>query len=153
MRRKLPDGAFDEREQSPLGAFVERAIEAMGIDPVLARAGYDFWRFHKGSSLIRIFVYDNNYLFSTSPIVLLPKRDVEPVLEYLLTEEQGPYKMGIDGREIYIAYRIHLSDITPESEDTIRDRIVGLALRADEMDNMLIERFGCEFSEYSKAEA
>ncbi len=71
----------------------------------------------------------------------------------MLSEDFGPYKLGIEGRQIYIAYRIHLSDITPESEETIRDRIVGLALRADEMDNMLIERFGCEFSEYSKAEA
>ena len=150
---KLPDGAFDEREQSPLGAFVERAIEAMGIDPVLARAGYDFWRFHKGSSLIRIFVYDNNYLFSTSPIVLLPKRDVEPVLEYLLTEEQGPYKMGIDGREIYIAYRIHLADIRPDSEEEILRNIAGLACRADELDNQMVERFGCEFSEHAKADA
>ena len=31
--------------------------------------------------------------------------------------------------------------------------IVNLAFRADEMDNMMVERFGCEFSEYSKSEA
>ena len=150
---KLPDGVFDVRTQTPLGAFVESAIERMGIAPVLARNGSDSWLFHKGSSEIRIFVYDGDYLFSTSPINLLPKKNVEPVLDYMLSEDFGPYKLGIEGRQIYIAYRIHLSDITPESEDTIRDRIVGLALRADEMDNMLIERFGCEFSEYSKAEA
>ncbi len=150
---KLPDGVFDVRTQTPLGAFVESAIERMGIAPVLARNGSDSWLFHKGSSEIRIFVYDGDYLFSTSPINLLPKKNVEPVLDYMLSEDFGPYKLGIEGRQIYIAYRIHLSDITPESEETIRDRIVGLALRADEMDNMLIERFGCEFSEYSKAEA
>lgn len=45
-----------------------------GVNPVLARDGYDSWLFHKGSSEIRIFVYDNSYLFSTSPINLLPKR-------------------------------------------------------------------------------
>ena len=137
----------------PTRQAVESAIERMGIAPVLARNGSDSWLFHKGSSEIRIFVYDGDYLFSTSPINLLPKKNVEPVLDYMLSEDFGPYKLGIEGRQIYIAYRIHLSDITPESEDTIRDRIVGLALRADEMDNMLIERFGCEFSEYSKAEA
>lgn len=150
---KLPEGVFDEREQSPLGAFVESAIRQMGINPVLARDGYDAWLFHKGSSEIRIFVYDGNYLFATSPINLLPKKEVEPVLDYMLSEDFGPYKLGIEGRQIYIAYRIHLSDITDESEDEIRQHIVGLALRADEMDNMLVERFGCEFSEYSKAGA
>ena len=29
-----------------------------------------------------IHVYDNSYLFSTSPINLLPKKEVEPVLDY-----------------------------------------------------------------------
>lgn len=150
---KLPEGVFDRREASPLDVFVESAIERMGIDPVLARDGYDSWLFHKGSSEIRIFVYDNNYLFTTSPINLLPKKDVEPVLDYMLSEDFGPYKLGIEGRQIYIAYRIHLADITDDSEELIRRNIVDLALRADEMDNMLVERFGCEFSEYSKIDA
>ena len=150
---KLPEGVFEEREQSPLGGFVESAIEQMGVNPVLARDGYDSWLFHKGSSEIRIFVYDNSYLFSTSPINLLPKKEVEPVLDYMLSEDFVPYKLGIEGRQIYIAYRIHLSDITAESEEEIRKNIVDLAFRADAMDNMLVERFGCEFSEYSKAYA
>ncbi len=139
---KLPEGVFEEREQSPLGGFVESAIEQMGVNPVLARDGYDSWLFHKGSSEIRIFVYDNSYLFSTSPINLLPKKEVEPVLDYMLSEDFGPYKLGIEGRQIYIAYRIHLSDITDESEEEIRKNIVDLAFRADAMDNMLVERFG-----------
>lgn len=57
---KLPEGVFDERELSPLGGFVESAIREMGVNPVLARDGYDSWLFHKGSSEIRIFVYDGN---------------------------------------------------------------------------------------------
>ena len=75
------------------------------------------------------------------------------MLDYMLTEDFGPYKLGIEERQIYIAYRIHLSDITDESEEEIRQNIVQLAFKADEMDNMMVERFGCEFSEYSKAEA
>lgn len=150
---KLPEGVFEERKQSPVGEFVESAIAQMGINPILARNGYDSWLFHQGSSQIRIFVYDGNYLFSTSPINLLPKREVEPVLDYMLSEDFGPYKLGIDGRQIYIAYRIHLADITDESQEEVRRNIVNLALRADEMDNMMVERFGCEFSEYSKGDA
>ena len=97
---KLPEGVFEEREQSPLGGFVESAIEQMGVNPVLARDGYDSWLFHKGSSEIRIFVYDNSYLFSTSPINLLPKKEVEPVLDYMLSEDFGPYN-AINPRQIW----------------------------------------------------
>lgn len=147
---KLPEGIFAERQQSPLAVFCEQAIEEMGVNPVLARDGYDSWTFHKGSSEIRIFVYDNTYLFAVSPINLLPKKDVEPVLDYMLSEDITPYKMGIEGRQIYLAYRIHLSDLTEASEDEIRRNLVNLALRADEMDNKMVERFGCEFSEYSR---
>ena len=147
---KLPEGIFGERQQSPLAVFCEQAIEEMGVNPVLARDGYDSWTFHKGSSEIRIFVYDNTYLFAVSTINLLPKKDVEPVLDYMLSEDFTPYKMGIEGRQIYLAYRIHLSDLTEASEDEIRRNLVNLALRADEMDNKMVERFGCEFSEYSR---
>lgn len=147
---KLPEGIFVERQQSPLAVFCEQAIEEMGVNPVLARDGYDSWTFHKGSSEIRIFVYDNTYLFAVSPINLLPKKEVEPVLDYMLSEDFTPYKMGIEGRQIYLAYRIHLSDLTEASEDEIRRNLVNLALRADEMDNKMVERFGCEFSEYSR---
>ena len=146
----MPEGVFDEREPSPLSHFCEQAISEMGVNPVLARDGYDSWTFHKGSSEIRIFVYDNTYLFAVSPINLLPKKDVEPVLDYMLGEDFAPYKLGIEGRQIYIAYRIHLSDLTDESEDEIRRNLVNLAQKADDMDNMMVERFGCEFSEYSK---
>lgn len=147
---KLPEGIFAERQQSPLAVFCEQAIEEMGVNPVLARDGYDSWTFNKGSSEIRIFVYDNTYLFAVSPINLLPKKEVEPVLDYMLSEDFTPYKMGIEGRQIYLAYRIHLSDLTEASEDEIRRNLVNLALRADEMDNKMVERFGCEFSEYSR---
>ena len=102
---------------------------------------------------IRIFVYENTYLFAVSPINLLPKKEVERVLDYILSEDFAPYKLGIEGRQIYMAYRIHLSDLTEESEDEIRTNLVNLAFKADDMDNMLVEQFGCEFSEYSKQEA
>lgn len=147
---KLPEGIFAEREPSPLAIFCEQAIGEMGVNPVLARDGYDSWTFHKGSSEIRIFVYDNTYLFAVSPINLLPKKEVEPVLDYMLSEDFSPYKMGIEGRQIYLAYRLHLSDLTDSSEDEIRRNLVNLALCADEMDNLMVDRFGCEFSEYSR---
>ena len=95
---KLPEGIFEEREPSSLSTFCERAIREMGVNPILARDGYDSWTFHKGSSEVRIFVYENTYLFAVSPINLLPKKEVERVLDYILSEDFSPYKLGIEGR-------------------------------------------------------
>ncbi|HIZ01467.1 MAG TPA: trypsin-like peptidase domain-containing protein [Candidatus Bacteroides merdipullorum] len=149
---RLPEGIFGECHLSPLSEFCESAIRQMGIDPVLARDGYEAWCFHQGSSEIRIFTCNRAYLFLVSPVNLLPKKNVEPVLDYMLSTDFSPYKMGIEGRQIYLVYRIHLSDITDRYADVIRQRMVELAARADQMDNMLVERFGCEFSAYSKTE-
>lgn len=109
------------------------------------------WVFHRGSSEIRLFVYDRNYLFAVSPINLLPKKNVEKVLDFMLDTDFYPYKMGVDGRQIYLCYRIHLADLTEESRERILNNIVGLAEKADDLDNKLVDEYGCEFSLYSKA--
>lgn len=45
---KLPENIFQQRGLTELAAFCEKAIENMGINPVLARIGYESWTFHKG---------------------------------------------------------------------------------------------------------
>ncbi|MBD5219798.1 MAG: trypsin-like serine protease [Bacteroidales bacterium] len=147
---QIDESVLSTHELSPLEQFCESAIARIGINPVLARNGHDTWVFHRGSSEIRLFVYDRNYLFAVSPINLLPKKNVEDVLNFILETDLAPYKMGIDGRQVYLCYRIHLADITAESAERILDNIVGLATTADELDNRLVEEFGCEFSLYSK---
>ena len=129
----IDEAVLATHEMTPLGEFCETAIARMGINPVLARSGHNSWVFHRGSSEIR------------------PKKNVEPVLEFMLDTDFYPYKMGIDGRQIYLCYRIHLADLTQESAQRILDNIVGLAEKADELDNMMVDKFGCEFSLYSKA--
>ena len=95
---KLPSNVFQERSLTDLAVFCEEAIQAMGINPVLARVGYESWVFHKGSSEIRMFVYQRSYLFCTSPINVLPKKNLEPVLTYLLNAEDETLSIGI-GRQ------------------------------------------------------
>ena len=149
---RLPEGVFRERGLTELAQFCERAIANMGIDPVLARIGQESWRFHKGSSEIRLFVYEDSYLFCTSPINILPKRDLEPVLTYLLSADVGPYKLGLEENQIYIAYRVHLTDIFSDEAGRIGRELTGLALKADELGNYLVEALGSDFPEYSRPE-
>ncbi len=75
---------------------------------------------------------------------------MEKVLTICSITDFYPYKLGIEGRQIYLCYRVHLADISEESEARIQQNLVRLAEKADEMDNMMVEQFGCEFSAYSK---
>ncbi len=147
---KLPDKVFDARGLTDLATFCEEAISEMGINPILARQGYEYWKFHKGSSEIRMFVYQRNYLFCTSPINVLPKKDLEPVLTYLLSDPVQPYQLALDESQIFLSYRIFIADIFTDYKDEIRKNIVNMAIKADELDNFLVDTYGCEFSEYSK---
>lgn len=147
---KLEEGLFKQRELGELGHFCEATIREMGINPILARQGYEYWVFHKGSSEIRLFVHDDGYLFCTSPLVLLPKQQVEPVLRYMLEAEIAPFKFGVDEREVFLIYRMHLSDLTAETEGAVRQQLISLAETADKLDDYLVETYGCEFTEYTK---
>lgn len=150
---KIEEKLFNNKNLTDLALFCEEAIQEMGINPILARKGYEQWQFHKGSSEIRIFVYERDYLFATSPINLLPAQNLEPLLKFLLSTEIKPFIIGLQNNEIYVSYRVHMSDVFSDERDTIKKNITNLAFKADELDNYLADTFGCEYSEYSKKEA
>lgn len=150
---KFPENIFSVRGLTDLAVFCEDIIKEIGINPVLARLGYEYWKFHKGSSEIRMFVYQSAYLFCTSPINILPKKDLEPVLKYMLSDSIRPYQLGLSENQIYISYRVHISDIFTDHKEEIRKNIVNMAFKADELDNYLADTYGCEFSEYAKKDA
>lgn len=148
--KKLTDNIFKERSLTDLAIFCEDAIRAMNIDPVLARVGYETWKFHKGSSQISIFIYEEAFLFCTSPLAILPKKNLEPLFNFIVSEDITPYKLGLEDNQVHIAYRIHISDIFSEYSDEIKQNITNMAYKADELDDYLVTNFGCEFSEYAK---
>lgn len=144
------DTLFEEPKLTPLAHFVEPALSGLGIDPIIARNGYDYWEFHQGSSLVRIFVYNKNYLYTTSPLVKLPKSGLESVYRYILGNPSPPFMFGIWQNMIYLSYRVHMSDLQSSFREQIQEYITHFAQKADELDNYLIENFGCEKTEYSR---
>lgn len=141
---------FEEKSLDQFGGFVEGALQSLDMNPVLARTGFDYWQFHQGSSQIRIFVYNQNYLYCTSPMNQLPSQNLDELYVYLLSDPEPPYKFGIYNNQIYISYRIHISDIYSEMREEIQQRITQLALKADEMDDKLAERFGAPKTHFAK---
>ena len=131
---------------------MEDTIQKLDINPVLTRAGHEFWEFHQGSSLIRIFVRGGNYLYLTSPMNTLPNKNLESLFEYLVSSDQGEFSLGVQDNTIYISYRIHMSDIfkNDASKSDIKEKIKALILKADELDDFFVDEYGCSMSTYSR---
>ena len=144
---------FAEESPGPLAHFIEGCIADLGVDPVISRSGHEYWDFHRGSALIRIFVYRKSYLIATCPLVKLPKCNLDGLYRYLLGNPVPPFSLGIDTGTIYISYRVHLSDIETEYRNSIREDIIHLAREADRLDNYLIDTYACEWTEEAKPEA
>ena len=145
---------FEEFEKSHFAIFAEEALTELGVNPILCRAGRDFWEFHQGSARIRIFtVSNNNYLFATSPLNTLPKNNLEELLTYINSNKVPPYQLGVYDNKIFISYRTHLSDIYSDRKDEVKKAIINLALKADELDDFFRDTYGCEMSMESKTES
>ncbi len=148
----IDKGVFEEFDLSNFATFVEDALKQLKLNPVLARAGRDHWEFHQGSALIRIFVFKNDYLIATSPLNKLPQENLDKLFKVLLSRPVAPYMLGISENHIYISYRIHLSDIFSNQKDAIKKNITNLALKADQLDNYFMDKFGCEMAAEAKQE-
>lgn len=148
----IDQSVFEEFEKSYVANFIEGAIEETGVDPVLYRAGRDYWEFHQGTALVRIFTHDEDeHLYITSPLNELPKRNLEELLVFINTNQAPPYMLGINENKIYLSYRLHMSDIYVDSQkDIIKKNIISMLSKADELDDYLETTFGCKKSMESK---
>lgn len=141
---------FNDIELTELEKFCEEAIRDLGIDPVLARTGYEFWEFHHGSSLIRIFVFNRNYIYATSPLNNLPSENLEALYNYMLSDPISPFKLGVYDNKIFIAYRVHISSISGERREEVKKNFSSMLIKADKMDDLFFKEYGCEHSHFAK---
>ncbi len=148
----IDKSVFEEFEKSHFANYTEEGLKELGINPVLCRAGRDFWEFHQGSALVRIFVVNNNYLYATSPLNRVPKENLEELLTFVTSNQVAPYQLGIYENKIFLSYRTHLSDIYSLKKDEIKNNMIRLALKADELDDVFRDKYGCEMSMESKSD-
>jgi serine protease Do len=146
---------FQVRPVSPLEEFVESHLPKLGINPILARKGMpEYWEFYYGSAQIRCFTFRSDYLFTTSPLAKLPKKNLVDVYSYVLSNPVPPYMLGISGDVVYASHRFHLADLIDKGErQRIGDEIINLAKRANDIDDHLVKTFGCEWAPQSKKAA
>ena len=147
--QNIDEKLFDEPSLTALALFCEQALVELGVNPILARQGHEFWEFYHGSSLVRMFVYNQSYLYVTSPINQLPTQNMQTLLEELISKDTAPYKLGIWEKEIYVSYRVHISDVFGSRNEEVKKNIAGLYRKANELDDYFSETFGSKFSVHS----
>jgi serine protease Do len=141
---------FDQTTPNRASSFVEESLTLLGMDPVLARNGEDYWEFHFGTTFITIYFHEREYLHTMSPINELPTALQEELFKYLLEVPLPAYKLGILDNKIFISYRIHMSDMFSSFASTIRKNLAIFPLKADEMSDYFLAKFGCPKTKYSR---
>ncbi len=147
---EIKKSAFETFDLSSLAVFVEDALKLLDVNPILCRAGRDYWSFHQGSTLIRIFVYQDDYLIATSPLNELPKSNLKDLLYFLNSNKVEPFHLAISNNKVYLSYRVHLSDMFTSQKESIQENLKNFILKTDEMDDFFKENFNCDFAIESK---
>lgn len=135
---------FTAKKLSPVGQFVEGALQMISINPVEARLGKEFWEFYKGSALVRIFNYRGDYLYATCPLVNLPAEGLSTFFTDILGQTMTPYSVGLSQSTVYLSYRMHITDCESKNHMVrLQKELSGLIMKADELDNLYVEKYKC----------
>lgn len=139
------DQFFPSGQLTALAEIVEGAFLVDGYDPVLARQGYHNWELVVGSAVIECLMVSDELFCARTSLAMLPTKP-EDVLRYVMAYDDLDYTfvVGASGR-IWLRSEMHLSDIfNPKRREAISRKISRLGKVADDMDNHLVETFGCK---------
>ena len=135
---------FEEPDPHPVVMFVEGALSRAKIDPVLARHGDQNWSFWSGSAPIKIWCCCSEHVCFSSPLAQPGKRALGNLFRYLLSPEHAPFAFDLNGNIIRLNLTVHMSDVfAPHEHDELGQWIGKFVARADELDNALIDNYGC----------
>jgi serine protease Do len=136
---------FEDQDDHPVAAFVERGLAQAKIDPVLARHGELNWSFYSGSAPIQIWSCCSEHLCLSSGLAQPGKTALGELFRHLLDASHRPYAFDLDDDNIIrFNLTLHASDVFSDHDvDALVARIATFIARADELDNELIEKYGC----------
>lgn len=136
---------FEEPTPHPLVAFVETALVAAGVDPILARHGSHNWSFYSGSAPIKIWSCCTEHLCFASPLAQPGKQKLGELFRFLLSAEHAPFAFDLEDNVIRLNLTFHVTDVFAADGHVDARRFIGdFVARADRLDNQLAESFGCE---------
>lgn len=136
---------FDTPDLHPLVQFVEGALAAADIDPVLARHGEQNWSFHSGSAPIKVWCCCSEHLNFSSPLAQTGNRGLNELFQYLLSAEHAPFAFDLNGSIVRMNLVVHISDVFAATEHPeLAARVRQFVAKADVTDDLLIGHYGCQ---------
>jgi serine protease Do len=135
---------FETPDEHPVVSFVEGALQRADVDPVLARHGDQNWSFYSGSAPIKIWCCCSEHVCFSSPLAQPGKRSLGELFRHLLSPDHAPFSFDMAGNVIRLNLTVHMSDVfAPSEHEELGDWVARFVTRADELDNALIDDYGC----------
>jgi serine protease Do len=135
---------FDAPESHPIVEFVERALTAAAVDPVVARHGHLNWSFHAGAAPVKVWCCCSEHLNFSAPMVKLGSGALDALFADLLDARHAPYSFDLNGSTVRMNLVVHTSDVfTAGSSDTLAPRVADFVAQVARTEARLIEQFGC----------
>ncbi len=148
---KIDTSIYLEPKKSEFEKFIEPILERANLNPTLCALDKNYWSFYKKNVLIRIFLSpDDEGLYVTSPLNLLPNKPNLKLFEYILSNKENPFFLGVYKNEIYLSYRIHQSEIFSSYKKVIANNLLRFINRVDELQEYLLKKFDAPYSKESK---
>lgn len=130
-------------EYQPTGAGlkVEKILEKLGKDVKLSRRGPYRWEIQEGSATIFINYNQNGFIVGDAFLCRLPKTNIGAIYEFLLRENYNLENavFSISNQDIILSTLVYDQYLT---EDAGLEAFKNLFKKADEYDNLLIEKYG-----------
>lgn len=123
---------------------VEAMITHSGYDPITLRSGKSYWELVNGNDVVRMFFYSQDYFYAASPIVQLPKQNIDRVIKFLNSESQFSFYLGIDKTKIFYSFRKHASDLVLDGHfELVKAQFKRFIEEIRILENLLIREYEC----------
>lgn len=126
---------------------IENVLEELGVNVSLARMGVGAWEVKRGSATITILYYQQESLIVLqSALCQLPKDNIKAIYEYLLRENYTLEGMSLSVQEQDVVLTMLTYDRYFHKETALK-LFDTLFSKADQYDNILVERLGAIWKE------
>jgi len=141
----IEDVVYEVKKSTYIEEVIDGMLTQMGINPVLCRVDYEYWNFYYQNALIRIFLPDNDKIIITSPLCLLPDKDMESVLEYIVSYKEPSFMLGIYGLgEIYLSYRVYQEHLyNKDFKSDVLSKFIKMIQSAPKIQEKLMNVYKC----------
>lgn len=127
-----------------IASHVETMISYSGYDPITLRSGKNYWELVSNNDVVRLFFYSQDYFYAASPIVMLPKTNIEKLLNFINSENQFSFYLGIDKSKIFYSFRKHSSDLLLDGHfDIVKTQFKRFLDEIKILEELLIKDYGC----------